>query len=86
MNVIIELGPADMERLTGGDTVCRAGITVTPVGHPMAAAGVPAGQLMVASTDLNLLRIGLPMRMKTAGGDLVTVVAQRGEHALWAES
>lgn len=86
MNVIIELGPADMDRLAGGDVVARAGIAVTPDGHPALSREPSPGRLAVSRSDLDLLRVGLPMRMRTNSGDQVTVIAQRGENALWAES
>lgn len=78
MNVIIELGPADLLRLKAGGQLKRAGITVVLDDHVLAGPDSrEPGLLVLHPATLEMIGAGLADRPTTRGGDRVDL---RGAH------
>lgn len=73
MNVIIELGPADLDRLQEGQSIGGGGIQIVARERWAPSRRDPAALLLLSAEDLTMIRTGITYRTAMAGGFAVDV-------------
>lgn len=75
MRVIIELGPADLNRLADGDRLVYAGFSLVPDGHWLACTHI-GGLIVLRGDDLAAVRDGQQIWATMRSGPQILIRAR----------